>query len=314
MAKTREIQRRIKSIANIRKITKAMEMVSAAKMRKAIEAVLKTRTYANLSWEMVLNLAKLSAKQHEPMHHLLAERHKIKKVLLILITSNRGLCGSLNTAIINKAKESIIKHPTETDVVLIGHKGIGLANASKIIAEFPKTDLVSSINEILPIAKMVMEEYVHRHYDKVILAYTDFINATRQIPRVKQLLPIDVRTKDQYLGVVGQDPKIGMTKELIKEESKKHLIADGFVHEYVFEPSPKEVLNKIVPKLIEVQLYQALLESNAAEHSARMAAMHQATSAAVDIVSELTLFYNKARQASITSELAEISAGANALA
>ncbi len=147
-----------------------------------------------------------------------------------------------------------------------------------------------------------------------MVAYTDFVSAGKQVPRVKQLLPIDISTQDEYLGIVGKDTRLGVDKELVDEKQKKYLENKKYVYEYTFEPSAAEVLDEMIPRLIEVQLFQALLESNASEHSARMNSMHQATDAAEDMVRELTLFYNKARQATITAEIAEISAGANALA
>ncbi len=315
MAKTKEISRRIKSVSSTKKITKAMEMVAAAKMRKAVDAVLKTRTYANLSWETVLHLAKIAASHNEVGHPLLTKKTEVKKVALILLSSNRGLCGGFNAAIINKAKESLKKHNLETDIILVGKKGAVMAQQKyNIAAEFPKSDLVLSAAETNPIARMVIADYLLGKYDKVMLAYTDFVSGAVQVPRVKQLLPVDITTDDQYLGVVGKSEAVGTSRSFIEEKEKQHLQSGEFIYEYAFEPSPKEVLDRIVPRLIEVQLYQALLESNASEHSARMAAMHQATESASDMVSELTLFYNKARQSSITAEIAEISAGANALA
>ena len=312
MANTKEISRRIRSIGNTKKITKAMEMVSAAKMRKAIEAVLKTRTYANLSWETILNLAKL-APDGEERNPLLQTRSEIKKVALILITSNRSLCGGFNMTIINKAKESIIKHNHPTDLILIGTKGEILGRHYPTAAIFPKGDLSVNSKETNPIAKMVIADFLSGKYDKVLVAYTDFVSPAKQIPRVKQLLPIGIETQDEFLGIVGASDNVPTSKEYIETKAKKHLETDDFTYEYTFEPSPAEVLEKVLPKLIQVQLYQALLESNAAEHSARMAAMHQANEAAADMVSELVLYYNKARQAAITAEIAEISAGANAL-
>lgn len=315
MAQTKEISRRIKSISSTKKITKAMEMVSAAKMRKAVDAVLKTRTYANLSWETVLHLAEVSRSKSEAIHSLLMKKKEIKRVAVVLIVSNRGLCGGFNSAVINKVKDSIKKHDVATDIILVGKKGAILAyQGYNIAAEFPKADLVLSANETNPIARMVVNDFLQNKYDKVMLAYTDFINPVKQIPRVKQLLPVDIESNDDSLGVVGGDDVVGTKKSFIEEKSKQHLQSAEFVYEYTFEPSPKEVLDKMIPRLVEIQLYQALLESNAAEHSARMTAMHQATEAANDMVGELTLFYNKARQASITAEIAEISAGANALA
>jgi F-type H+-transporting ATPase subunit gamma len=248
-------------------------------------------------------------------HPLLTKRKEVKKVGLILISSNRGLCGGFNAAIISKVKESIKKHNVDTEIVLVGKKGSILApQGYHVAAEFEKADLVLSAAETNPIARMATAEYLSGKYDKIMLAYTDFISGVKQEPRVKQLLPVDISAEDQFLGVVGKDETVGTSKEYIEEKEKKHLQSGEFTYEYAFEPSANEVLDRIVPRLIEVQLYQALLESNASEHSARMTAMHQATEAASDMVSELTLFYNKARQASITAEIAEISAGANALA
>lgn len=311
MASTKEISRRIKSIASTKKITKAMEMVAAAKMRKAIEAVLKTRTYANLSWETVLRLA----SQTENIHPLLAPRLEIKKVAIILITSNRGMCGGYNSAVINKVKSSITKHDVPTDFILAGKKGTVIYNQNyQVAAEFGKDDLLSSAADIYPIINLAITDYLAGKYDKILVAYTDFINPVKQVPRVKQLLPIETESTDEYLGLASSDQNIGVSKEMINEKSQKHLSKNGMAYDFVFEPSASEVLDVMIPRLLEVQLFQAFLEANASEHSSRMTAMHQATEAATDMVSELTLFYNKARQASITSEIAEISAGANALA
>jgi len=297
-------------------------MVAASKMRKAVEAVLRTRTYANLSWLTVLNLSESMNGKSEILHQLLTPRKEIKKVGIILITSNRGLCGGFNAAIINKVHESIKKYQkigeevvVEAEFVLIGKKGAAIHHRGHtIVADFPKLDLASEVNEIVPVANLIIGEYLSGKYDKVMVAYTDFISSSKQIPRVKQILPIEIDQADEYLGIVGQDTRLGLDKEFIEDKEEKYLRSGKFSYEYTFEPSPEEVLNDMLPRLIEIQLYQALLESNASEHSARMAAMHQATEAAGDMVSELTLSFNKARQASITSEIAEISAGANALA
>jgi len=304
MAKTKEISRRIKSVSSTKKITKAMEMVAAAKMRKAIEAVLKTRAYANLSWETILHLAQSVASRSETPHPLLSKRPEIKKTAVILITSNRGMCGGYNTAIISKARESLKKYNIPTDFILVGKKGAVVSGQGyNVAAEFNKSDIITDAREIYPLVKLILSDYQSGKYDKVLLAYTDFVNPAKQVPRLKQILPVELEA-DQYLGVV--------EKQAAAPSQEKASLAD--FSEYTFEPSPLEVLDLLVPRLLEVQLYQAFLEANASEHSARMTAMHQATEAANDMVSELTLFYNKARQASITAEIAEISAGANALA
>lgn len=291
-------------------------------MRKAIEAVLKTRTYANLSWATVLNLSRSMKSDNEALHRLLTKRQEIKKIGLILITSNRGLCGGFNAAIMNKTYESIIKHekigqaaPVKTEFILIGKKGAAVFSRGRMVAaDFPKLDLASEVKEIIPAAKLIINGYLSGQYDKVMVAYTDFVSSSKQIPRIKQILPIEIDQVDEFLGIMGEDPRIGSDKKFIKAKEEKYLHSGKFSYEYTFEPSPAEVLDQMLPRLIEIQLFQALLESNASEHSARMAAMHQATEAAGDMVSELILSYNKARQAGITSEIAEISAGANALA
>lgn len=314
MAQTKEISRRIKSIGNIKKITKAMEMVAAAKMRRAIEAVLRTRTYANLSWETVLNLSTAVSNQgNQALHPLLTKRPEIKKAAIILITSNRGMCGGYNSAVINKAKDSIKKHSdVPVEFILVGKKGSVLYNQNQAVAaEFAKSDLLSDPKEVVPVVSLAMKDFLEGKYDKVFVAYTDFVSAVKQVPRIKQLLPVDINSEEQYLGIVA-DPKVSVNKQLLEEKSKKHIVKESG-YEYLFEPSPEEVLDKMIPRLLEVQVYQAMLEANASEHSARMSAMHQATEAANDMVKELTLFYNKARQAGITAEIAEISAGANAL-
>ncbi len=303
MPSTRDIKRRIKSIGNTRKVTRAMEMVAAAKMRRAIEAVLKTRAYANLSWQTVLNLSKTGSAE---LHPLLVKREEVKKIGVILITSNRGLCGGFNSAVIRKAQELVREKigggsPAKADFILLGKKGAAVYRyfGYNIAADFPKSDLIKEISEVVPVVKMVISDYLKSKYDKIFVAYTDFVSAVKQVPRVKQLLPFDIKAQEEFLG-----------KANAENSDQKF---EGAALEYLFEPSPREILNEMLPRLIEVQLFQALLESNAAEHSARMAAMHQATQAAGDLVDDLTLFYNKARQAGITREIAEISAGANAL-
>lgn len=321
MANTKEIQRRIKSVTSTGKITKAMEMVSAAKMRRATEAVLKTRSYANLSWTTILNLTR-GANYHE-LHPLLSPRTEVKKVAIIMFSANRGLCGSFNSALLNKIQDSIDKHLVNslgekivTEFVVFGKKGLAVSSrlGYKVVADFVKNDTNAGVSDITPIAKMVTKDFLAGRYDKILVAYTDFVNSVVQIPRIKQLLPIDLNAQDDHLGIVGKSAKVGLDKEYVKGKEDKYLKDEsGISYDFTYEPSPAEVLNKMIPRLIEIQLFQALLESNASEHSARMATMHQANESAKDLINELTLYYNKARQASITSEIAEIAAGAAAL-
>ncbi len=314
-ANTRDILRRIKSVNNTKKITRAMEMVAASKMKRAVNMVLQTRPYANLSWNTVLNLSQVNGSKD---HLLLEQRDKYKRVLLILISSNRGLCGGYNVQVHSKAVSSIKKHENGdkiTDIVTMGKKGAELMKRDgyNLFADFEKPDLATGVHEVQAMAKMVIDNFLAGDHDKVMVAYTDFISSINQVPRVKQLLPIQLDSEDEYLGIVGKDEKVGTTKEFIKEKGEKYLKKGEFKYEYIFEPSVNEVLDEILPRLIEVQLYQALLEANASEHSARMVGMRNATDAAGEMIDELTLYYNKARQASVTNEIAEISAGAQVM-
>jgi len=302
MAQTRDIKRRIKSIGNTKKITKAMELVSAAKMRKAITAVLGTRTYANLSWDL---LQRLSAKTDSKYHALLKDRPTVKKIGLVLITSNRGLCGSFNYQIINRTHEFIQRQKREVsleaDLVIMGKRGrdVMFKRGHTVIAEFNKLDITTAIEEIRPLAKLLISDYLNGKYDKIMIAYTDFISTLTQKPRLLQLLPLNHLEEDKYLG---QAKVEGMNIKAAEEKASE-------IDEYLFEPDPAKVLDELLPRMLEMQIYQAILESDASEHSARMVAMRNASEAATDMISGLTLAFNKARQASITAELADISGG-----
>lgn len=301
---TRDIKRRIKSITSTRKLTKAMEMVSAAKMRKAISNVLATRSYSTLAWNLVKNLA---ARTDSKYHPLLRSRKKIKRIGLILITSNRGLCGGFNNQIISRVikfiKQQKDEVAMEADLVTMGKKGRErmFKSGQTIIAEFNKMDITTVIDEITPLARLIINDYLAGKYDKVMIAYTDFISTFVQKPRIMQLLPLKSTDKDKYLGQA-------KASGLEKGESAGALKAfAGF--EYLFEPSPDKVLEELLPRLLETQIYQALLESDASEHSSRMVAMRNASDAAGDMINGLTLAFNKARQGAITAELADISGG-----
>lgn len=324
MANAREILTRIKSVKNTKKITKAMEMVAAAKMRKATEAVISTRTYANLSWTTVINLSKATGDNGN-LHPLLVKKKNVRRVAIVLMTSNRGLCGGFNSAILKKLDDSIVKHAKNEDgevieheIIAVGKKALGVYTkyGHKVVAEFPKLDIASEVTEVRAMARLVIDDFLSGRYDKVMVAFTDFVSASKQEARVKQLLPIDITTEeDHQLGIMGQDTRVGSDKQFIKAKEEKYLKDNEKRDSYVFsfEPAPYDVLDEMIPRLIEVQLFQALLETNASEHSARMAAMHQASESANDLAAQLRLYYNKARQAAITNEIAEISAGADAI-
>ncbi len=310
MANTKDIQRRIKSIANTKKITRAMEMVAAAKMRKAVESALATRSYANLSWETLLNVTRGSANATHP---LLESRSEIKRQAIIVVTSNRGLCGGFNSSLVSLVRASIAASEVPTEIILVGKKGETLANTHNVVAQFPYPETRLEASAVRPIISYAMDGFLSGNYDRVYVAYTDFVNAAKQIARIRELLPISSHSNEIGLGVMGANEKIGSNEEFIKEKATKHSHREQYNFEYLFEPEPEKVLAAVVPRLLEIQMYQALLESMASEHSARMSAMHQATEAASDLGVELTLSYNKARQSAITAEIAEITAGVAAL-
>jgi F-type H+-transporting ATPase subunit gamma len=299
---TKAIKRRIKSVGNTKKITKAMEMVSAAKMRKATEAAVNTRTYAKMAWDLLVNLSK-SQKAILP----LLEVRPVQKLLVILITSNRGLCGSFNANIIRKTAEHLKnQQDVVVDVIGIGKKGADFAKKMKynLIASFSEFSDTPKLTDILPISKMVIDEYQKKNYDKVVIAYTDYKSAIAQIAKLRQVLPISEHDLEKMMSDIDNSQS-----EILNLKSEIKLD----VSDYLFEPNKQTVLEIILPRLVETKMYQAALESAASEHSARMMAMRNASDAARDMISELNMNFNKARQAGITQEIAEISGGAAAL-
>ncbi len=313
-ANTKTIQRRIKSVTNTRKITKAMEMVAAAKMRRAVEAALNTREYATLAWDLLVNLSK-NSKQTMP----LLQTRAVKKLLVILITSNRGLCGSFNSNIIKKISAelrdpiNISRHriggtviePSknmEIEILGAGRKGAVFAkkNNFDLIASFTDISDTPRLEDVLSICEIAIEDFMAEKYDKVVVAYTDYVSAISQAPKLRQVLPVSEVDLEKMIQETGKDGSYEPNK-----------IID--ISDYVFEPNKDHVLNIILPRLVESQIYQAMLESSASEHSARMMAMRNASDAAGEMIDDLTLTFNKARQASITQEIAEIASGAAAL-
>lgn len=315
----KDIRRRIKSIQNTKKITKAMEMVSASKMRRAINKVLATRSYARAAWGILINLS----ESYLSIKHPLLEVRPVRKICIILITSNRGLCGGFNSQIIKKVIEQV-KNPNllkinrtrgkrlESDVtdenividfITIGKKGAEAVQrfGKKIIATFDDLNYLLPILNIRPLSKMVMDDYAKGVYDKVVISYTDYISPLSQKPKLRQLLPLSKFDLEKQISELkDMTEKAGLNGEDAKTEDI----------EYLIEPSSKQILGELISRLIEMQIYRGILESNASKETARMLAMRNASDAATDIIDDLTLAYNKSRQASITREIAEISAGA----
>jgi F-type H+-transporting ATPase subunit gamma len=314
---TRELKRRIKSVGNTKKLTRAMEMVAASKMRRAVAAVLAIRPYAHSAWKILTNLAEAFERYRTG---LLAVR-EVKKILVIVVTSNRGLCGGFNSQLLRKVIEqtkdpSLLKInrvgtqrieskvPNDQiviDFVTIGKKGAGVIRklGKNIIATFDELAYLPKVSDVRPLARLVMNEYQAKRYDKVVVAYADYVSTIVQQPKLRQILPIS---------------KVDLEKQLADMDmlAKEVGVAEPGV-EYKVEPEPKKVLSSIWPRLIEMQIYHAILESNASKESARMMAMRNATEAAEEMVGNLTLIFNQMRQAGITQEIAEISAGRAAL-
>ena len=304
---TRIIRRRIKSVTNTRKITKAMELVAASKMRRAIASVLATRPYAEAAWRAVAEIAKVS---DPTLHPLLAKSREKRsgRVLLVVFTSDRGLCGGFNAQLLREVAGFLRTTKDELDIVAVGKKGQGalLRMQKRIIAAFADLTNNPRIADVKTIADIAISDFVGRKYDAVHMAFTDYRSALVQKPIVRQLLPI-VR-----IGELGTVEEAAAGTPLPRGGTEGPPGEEG-TYEYLFEPSPEQVLDMMLPRLVESQIFQALLESSASEHSARMMAMRSASDAASDMIDDLTLTYNQARQAGITREIAEISSGKAAL-
>ena len=285
MPNLKEIHSRITSIASTIQITSAMKMVSAAKLKRAQDAITQMRPYANKLTELLENL---SSSLESSDGGAYSEKRKTKNILLVTISSNRGLCGGFNTNIIKKANELIEKKYSnnQVDILSIGKKTSDyfIKNRFNVISSYDEiyTDLTFENTSV--IAESIMNNFLTSKYDKIILIYNQFKNAATQIIMNEQFLPIES-----------------------KEDNKES------VRDYIFEPNQKEIVENLIPKSLKTQLFKAILDSHASEHGARMTAMHKATDNAGDLKQELTLQYNKARQAAITGEILEIVGGAEAL-
>jgi len=295
---TKLILRRIKSVSNTKKITKAMELVAASKMRKAVSSVLSSRPYAEAAWRAIHEMAKVTSTD---LHPLLQTKPG----------ADRGLCGGFNSQMLRNIKKFVADLPEgrEVDFVTVGKKGERAMRraGNNIVATFTDIDAHPTVNEIRPIADLATADFVAGKYEAVYLAFTDYVSALIQKPNISQLLPI---TRIEGLGEVSDALK-GVEKS--QGSAAADLDVSGGAQEYLFEPSPQAVLDVMLPRLVEAQVYQAVLETSASEHSARMVAMRSATDAAVEMIDSLTLSYNRARQAGITAEIAEIAGGKAAL-
>jgi F-type H+-transporting ATPase subunit gamma len=294
MPSLRDIRRRIRSIRNTAKITKAMELVAASRLRRAQMRVTAARPYAEAMRALMAELGGLAPGGGEALHPLLVQR-EVRNVGVLLVTPDRGLAGALNTNVIRRGTEIILENERSdgqtVQVVTVGRKGQDfLARRGRtLLGTF--TGIVDRVryDDVIPIARVIMDSFVSGSIDRAVLVYPRFVSTLTQRPEVVQLLPIE-------------RPQTGE-----QQEQREHL-------DYIFEPDPQTILEQLLPRYIEVQIYQAILETAASFFSAQMVAMRNATDNANDLVSSLSLTYNKVRQANITREVTEIASAAEAMA
>lgn len=287
MPSPREIRRRIRSVKNMSQITRAMEMVAASKMRRAQDRVTSGRPYSERLREVLGDLASLQLDNEQLQEFPLLMQREVKKTAVILITPDRGLAGALNSNILRRTAQYIRSESVDgaPQVIAVGKKGRDFAarTGQNLVAEFIQMGDRPSLDDVRPIAQVAINEFLAGNVDAVHIVYPQFVNTLTQRPVSLQLLPIE------------------------KPERSSEKTED-----YIFEPSQKEVLLQLLPRYVEVNLYQAVLENIASFYSAQMVAMRNATDNAKELSDDLSLAYNKARQAQITNEVAEIAAGANA--
>lgn len=300
MAGTQDIKRRIKSVKNTKKITKAMELVSASKMKRAVSSTLASRLYAEYSWDILTSIAENMDTITHPLFSIKEKTEDKENILLFLITSNRGLCGAYNAQIIKKAIGLLKKDDTNVDIVSIGKKGDSAMRrlGCNVVASFTELSNDITLREVGAIADIAIDEYKLGKYDKVVVGYTDFISALTQKPNIKQVLPVSrVELKELIDSLENIEHHEG---EELKNKTKV---------DYLLEGNKEKLIGDLAEKLTKMQIYQMLLESNASEQSSRMMAMKNASEASGEMIDDLTLVFNKARQSNITREISEISAG-----
>jgi len=287
MPGTKEIRVKIKSVQNTRKITKAMEMVAASKMRKAQDRMRHARPYG----EKIRNVAAhISHATPEYRHPFLVERSTVKRVGIIVITTDKGLCGALNTSLLRMVLSEYKAWQAqgeEIEVCALGNKGLGFMQrlGAKVASQVTQLGDRPQMEKLIGAVKVMLDGYMSDRFDRLMIAYTRFVNNMKQEPVVEQLLPL----------------------------SGERLGAPETVWDYLYEPEPRAVLDQVMTRYVEALIYQAVAENMASEQSARMVAMKAASDNAADLIDELTLLYNKNRQAGITKEISEIVSGAAAV-
>jgi len=294
MASAREMRLRIKSVKNISQVTRALEAVSAAKVRKAIQALTATRSYAAKAWQVLIHIT------HQPgqlsLHPLLTERADPRNALVIVMTADRGLACAYNTIIIRYVLQRFDKYRIPVKYITVGRKGrdLLLRMRKPIMADFSNLPSTPKFSAVSAIGRLAVQEFLSGEVDEVFIIYTDFVSMARQVTMMKKLLPLVVENRQDLIAEFGEHPT-------------------GLAAAYEFEPDQTEILDEMIPRFTALQVYQAVLESQASEHAARMVAMRNATDNARELVGALQLAYNKVRQQGITNDILDIVGGAEAL-
>lgn len=294
MATAREVRDRIRSVKNIAQVTRALQAVSASKVRRATEAMAHTRPYATKAWQVLTHIAGQPGRQN--LHPLLVTREEVKSVLVVMVTGDRGLAGAYNTNLVRFTLEQFNQYAVPVRYVTVGRKGrdLMLRRRKEVIAEFSNLPAAPVFADVSAIGRIAVDEFLQGHADEVYLVYTDFISMARQAPTMKKLLPLEFGAAEDRVAAFRQHER-------------------GPAAAYIYEPGRAGILEEIVPRFTALQVFHAVLESLASEHAARMVAMKNATDNASDLAHALQLEYNKARQQSITEEMLDIAGGAEAL-
>ncbi|MCX6719643.1 MAG: ATP synthase F1 subunit gamma [Candidatus Staskawiczbacteria bacterium] len=320
MESPQNLKKRLKSVNNIGQITKAMELVSATKMRKSQQIALDSRPYSFAALDF---LATVSSLENQKLPALFEVRKEIKKVLFVLVTSDKGLAGAFNSSIFRKFELHLKEYPAsakgfgvakeEHVYVAVGEKSFAYLTKKgyKVLQKFTNVGDYTTTEQVKPLSDFLVKGYLNKDFDRVIIISTHFRSAMKQEAHVRRVLPIDY---DHIADTIKQIiPERGKFAELIKEHNISFVPNKAELKEYTIEPQPEKVLEKLAEHLFFMQIYHLILEANASEHSARRMAMKTASDNAKDLGEALNLQYNKSRQSRITTEISEISAGAEAL-
>jgi F-type H+-transporting ATPase subunit gamma len=295
MPNTREVRLRIQSVKNISQVTRALEAVSASKVRKAMQAMMDTRPYATKAWQVLTHIAGQPGR--ESLHPLLTKRVETKNVLALMVTGDRGLAGPYTTNIVRFTLENFDRFTVPVRYITVGRKGrdLLLRRRKDVMAEFSNLPAAPAFADVSAIGRLAVDEFLEGNVDEVYLVYTDFVNLVLQVPTLKKLLPLELETGETRVEDYARDER-------------------SFLATYIYEPDRAYILDRIIPRFTALQVYQSILESLASEHAARMVSMRNATDSATALVDVLQLEYNKARQQTITNEMLDIAGGVEALA